>query len=152
MPASAIALKPAVSKKEIDFLFGLKLSEWQTRARNIFACDWNIAPDDHQAGYRVCGFHPPTGITVSVQPMYSSDDESPFMLIIGNHIPVGGLPPVTEAAISHIDACMRRRLGPGYHVQCSYRSLDRKVIFEVVVTQSNHPGESSRGAAEGPAL
>lgn len=152
MGASAVMFRPAVSKKEIDFLFGLKISEWQTRARTIFGCDWNIAPDEHQMGYRLSGFHPPTGIAVSVQPMYSSDDESPFMMIIGNYIPLGGSPPATDSAISDIGACVQRDLGSAYDVRCRYTTLDRTGIIEIVVTQATHPGEWNRGAAERPAV
>jgi hypothetical protein len=152
MAALAINLKPAVTKKDVDFLFGLKISEWQANAKKFFACDWNTTSGEFETENRVMGFHPSTGMGVSVQPMYSSDDDPPFMIIIGNYIPLGDLPPITDDTVSHINASLRHQLGSAYNVQCSYRDIDEMGILEIVLTPSTHLGASSDAALQGPSL
>jgi hypothetical protein len=148
----AITLKPAVSKEDIDFLFGLKVSEWQMHAKKFFACDWNTTSGELETENRVMGFHPSTGMAVSVQPMYSSDDDPPFMIIVGNYIPLGDLPPITDDAVNSINAAVRQHLGSAYNVRCSYRTVDQMGILEMVLTQSTHLGASIDAPLHSPSL
>lgn len=150
--AMALTLEPMVGKKEVDFLFALKMSEWQKGAKKFFACDWNITSGEHETGNRVIGFHPSTGLGVSVQPMYSNDDDPPFMIIVGNYIPLGGLPPITGDAIKDINASMRHNLGSAYNVRCSYRTFEGMGLLEIVLTQSTHLHRSSDRTLESASL
>ena len=138
MHAVAIALQPALSKKDVDFLFSLKMSEWHTKAKKFFACDWNTTAGELETGNRIMGLHPSTGMGVSLQPMYSGDDDPPFMIIIGNYIPLGDLPPITDDAVNHISASVRHQLGTAYNVRCSYSTFERLGVVEIVLTPSTH--------------
>jgi hypothetical protein len=136
MPALAINLKPAVGQKDVDFLFGLKTCEWQTHAKEFFACDWNTTCGEHQTGNRLIAFHPPTGIGVSVQPMYSNNDDPPFMIIVGHYIPLAESPPITDDAVNRISASVRQQLGAAYNVRCSYSTIEQLGVVEIVLTQA----------------
>jgi hypothetical protein len=132
-----------VSEKDVDFLFGLKMSEWQKDAKKFFACDWNTT-SGHDAANRVMAFHPSSGMGVSVQPMYSNDDDPPFMIIVGNCFPLGGLPPITDDAITDINTSVRHTLGSAYNVRCSYRTFGGMGLLDIVLTQST----DSRGSSD----
>jgi hypothetical protein len=140
----AMTLKPIVSKKDVDFLFGLNASGWQQEAKKFFRCDWSTKVGEGEMSNRIMGFQPSTGMSVSLQPMYSNDDDPPFMIIVASYIPLAGLPPISDEMMQEIRRSLRHNLGAAYDVRCRYRPAAGMGLLEIVLTQSTSFAQTER--------
>jgi hypothetical protein len=125
-----------ISRKDADFVFGLRKDEWEKEVEQFFAAGWVMRSFEFDTGKQVSAFDPPTGIGLSIQPLYRSNHDLPDMVIVGNYFPVGVLPPMTDEAQKAMEAAAQKDLGATYNVKLVYRRVENLDSIDLVLTKS----------------
>jgi hypothetical protein len=130
------ALKAIITRKEIDFVFGLRRPDWEKKAKSVFAVGWVFRTGVHDYGSPVAGFDPATGKGFSIRPLFMNDTEPPAVVIIDSYFPLGALPAMTEETKHRMEATAQKDLGTIYTVQLAHSKRDQLEMIHLIVTKA----------------
>ena len=134
--SSASPSEKIVNKQDADYIFGLNKADWESYAQRIFYPDgWKVRLTPHDTGISVMAFDPNTGIGLSIQPFYDSDDKPPTVLIVASHYPLGVLPVFTDDFKRGLEKEAAADLGPGYTVSATYTKIEQFETIGLTITK-----------------
>jgi hypothetical protein len=122
-----------ISRKDATLVFGLKKDEWEKECEKFFATGWAVS--EHDTGNHVATYDPSTGVGFSIMPFYENEHTLPNMVVIGSHLPVGVLPPMTAQAQKEMEPQAQQDLGGTYCVNLIYRRTESLESIELMLTK-----------------
>ena len=126
-----------ISKKDADLIFSLTKAEWKSNAHKFFARGFEIKLREQDSGTEINAYDPSSGYGISVRPIYLNDQDKPEMLIVGNYVPLGFLPPMTDDFKRAIEATVLKDLGPVYSARLTHSRTESSEVIEISI---NRPG------------
>ena len=134
--SSASPSERIVNKQDTDYIFGLNKADWESYAlRMVHPDGWKVRLMPHDTGTSVMAFDLNTGMGLSIQPLYDSDDKPPMFLIIGSYYPLGFLPPFTDDFKRGVEKEAAADLGTAYTVSATYNKIAQFEAIELTITK-----------------
>jgi len=137
-------MEQIISKQEVDHLFSLTKSQWQTESVKFVAPSSVGKTTESTSGNLVAAYDPSTGIGRFTQPLYPNENEPPALVIMGFYYPPGSLPPMTAELQKDIETQVQTELGDDYSVQLRYSKTEDHECIELQLKQGQHESTWSR--------
>jgi hypothetical protein len=113
--------KIILSKVDADRIFSLTRSDWESYAEGlVYPEGWKVRLDPSDNGSGVIGYHPMTGIELTIRPYYDNAIDPPEVLFTISRYPLGKAPKFTAELKSDLEYEAKRNLGPEYSVSVSH--------------------------------
>ena len=124
-----------ISKNDADLIFSLTKAEWKSSAHKFFALGFEVKLRERDSGTEINAYDPSSGYGISVRPIYLNDQDKPEVLIVGNYVPMGLLPPMTDAFKRSIEASVLKDLGPVYSARLTHSRTERSEVIEISINR-----------------
>ena len=90
---------------------------------------------EHESGAQIIGYDPSTGVGLSVMPMFRDETSLPDMVVVGNYLPIGTLPPTTDATRQEMELIAQKEIGAAYSLRLKHEIKDDLEVFEFLITE-----------------
>jgi hypothetical protein len=137
-----------ISKEDADLIFSLTRSQWEAYAlRVLHPWGWETRLAPVSTGSVIISVNVQNGMALSIQPIFTDDQSTPDMLVVGSWH-VTGTSSFTESLKQSIDQAVRHDLGPAYSMSVNFERVSRFDVVEFTIIKAG--GVSKRRPAEIP--
>jgi hypothetical protein len=128
-------LEMLLNKADVDRVFSFNKAQWTQAAPQMIAPGWNVRVYEHESGAQIIGYDPSTGVGLSVMPTFRDETSLPDMVIVGNYLPIGTLPPTTDETRHEMELIAQKEIGAAYSLRLNHVIKDNLEVFEFLITE-----------------
>jgi hypothetical protein len=128
-------LEMLLNKADVDRVFSFNKVQWTQAAPQMIAPGWNVRVYDHELGAQIIGYDPSTGVGLSVMPIFRDETSLPYMVVVGNYLPIGTLPPTTNETRQAMELIAQQEIGAAYSLWLKHEIKDNLEVFEFLITE-----------------
>ena len=123
-------LEMLLNKADVDRVFSFNKAQWTQAAPQMIAPGWNVRVYGHESGLQIIGYDPSTGVGLSIMPMFRDETSLPDMVVVENYLPIGTLPPTTDATRQEMELIAQKEIGAAYLLRLKHEIKDDLEVFE----------------------
>lgn len=128
-----------VSKPDTDYIFNLRLEEWESYVKNmVFPSEWKVRFSKQITGTDVMAYNTKTGNGLLIQPFYDSKHSPLTFLVIGSYFKAGTLPSDKENFREQMQKEVSRELGENYSVSTLHANMPPFEGIEFHISNHNN--------------
>ena len=128
-------LEMLLNKADVDRVFSFNKAQWTQAAPQMIATGWNVRVYEHESGVQIIGYDPSTGVGLSIMPMFRDETSLPDMVVVENYLPIGTLPPTTDATRQEMELIAQKEIGAAYLLRLKHEIKDDLEVFEFLITE-----------------
>jgi hypothetical protein len=128
-------LEMLLNKADVDRVFSFNKAQWTQAAPQMIAPGWNVRVYGHESGLQIIGYDPSTGVGLSIMPMFRDETSLPDMVVVENYLPIGTLPPTTDATRQEMELIAQKEIGAAYLLRLKHEIKDDLEVFEFLITE-----------------